>query len=189
MNFFKREKLICSFLFSLVFSGLASENYSLPEALKVLKAIDIIKEEAPKTGGSLKKIEVTESELNSYIAYRIEKEKEEIMKELRLKLFEGNRIEGKISIDLRNYRIFFVLPPQMNLYFEGQLQIEARKVRFKFKKLFLENQAIPVFIFDLILYISSQIDKTETSSIKDWYDLPYGIKDIKTLFRRAFIYY
>jgi len=189
MNFLKIKKLFYCFLFSGAFFGLASQDYSLPEALKVFRAIDQIKAESQKNGGPLRKIEITESELNSYIAYRIEKEKEEIMKEFHLKLFEGNWVEGKISIDLRNYRIFLFLPPQMNLYFEGHLQIKARKVNFKFKKLFLENQPIPVFFFDLILYISAQIDKTETSSIKKWYVLPYGIRDIKTRLHRVVIYY
>lgn len=54
---------------------------------------------------SIRKIVITESELNSYIAYRIETEKEKIMKEFRLKLYKKNRIEGKVLVDLRGQKI------------------------------------------------------------------------------------
>ncbi len=98
-----------AFIFLLLsFSTLSSgiQDYSLPEARKVLKAIDKMESEQSRGDkGSLEKIVITEKELNSYIAYRIEREKEEIMKELRLKLFKRNKIEGKVLIDLRGQKI------------------------------------------------------------------------------------
>ena len=116
-------------------------------------------------------------------------EKEEIMKELHLKLFEENKIEGKMFIDLTGQEIPKVLQPQMTFYFAGKLQVEKAKVKLDIKKLFLEEQSIPVLVLDLIIYISSKIDGSEASSINDWYELPYGIKDLKTRPGKAIIFY
>jgi len=177
--------LIATFIF---LYGLS--DYSLREALKVLRLIDKIqKEQLEKREDELRNVTVTEKELNSYFAYRIETEKEEVMKELRLKLFKDNRIEGKIFIDLSGQKIPKFLGPHMNFYLGGRLEVEDGKVRLVLKELFLENQPVQPMILDLIIYIASKISNTEASSMNDWYELPYGIKDIKTQQGKATFYY
>ena len=169
---------------------IAQSNYSLKEAKKVLRAIEKIQvEQLEKGKDELRKIVVTESELNSYIAHRIEIEKEEIMKELRLKLFDGNKIEGKILIDLRGQKLPKLLRPQMNLYFGARVEVKDGNVRIAMKELFLEDQAIQPMILDLIIFISAKLDGVEPSSINDWYELPYGIKNIETHRGKATFYY
>lgn len=168
----------------------AIQNYSLPEALKVLKAIERIeREQSIGNKHSLREIIITESELNSYIAYRIEIEKEEIMRELHLKLFKGNKIEGKILIDLKGQELSKFLRPQMSLYFGGKLEVKNGVARVNIKELFLEEQRIEPMILELIISIAAKIENTEPWSINDWYVLPYGIKDIKTHRRKAIFYY
>ena len=174
--------------FSILSSGL--QDYSLPEARKVLKAIDKMEREQSRgEKGSLKKIVITEKELNSYIAYRIETEKEEIMKELRLKLFKRNKIEGKVLIDLRGQKIPEFIRPQMTLFFGGKLEVKKGKARLNIKDLFLEDQRVKPTILDVILKIASKIKDMEASSMNDWHELPYGIKDIKTNRHKATFYY
>lgn len=189
-NYFsKNTPVVLAALFLLFFSS-ETRNYSRQEALKVIDALNRIQvAQLREYKGPLRKIVITESELNSYIAYRIETEKEEIMKELHLKLFEENKVEGKMFIDLTGQEIPKVLQPQMTFYFAGKLQVEKAKVRLGINKLFLEEQSIPVLVLDLILYISSKIEGSEASSINDWYELPYGIKDIKTEPGKAIIFY
>ncbi len=100
MNFktlFTRKTAFIFLLLSFSISSSGIQDYSLPEARKVLDAIEKMeREQSREDKDSLKKIVITEKELNSYIAYRIETEKEKIMKELRLKLFKRNKIEGKV---------------------------------------------------------------------------------------------
>ncbi len=193
MNFRKLFNRKITFVFLLLsFSILSSgiQDYSLPEALKVLKAIDKMESEQSRGDKDpLKKIVITEEELNSYIAYRIETEKEEIMKELRLKLFKKNKIEGKVLIDLKGQKIPEFIRPQMTLFFGGKLEVEKGKARLNIKDLFLEDQRVKPTILDLILNIASKIKNTEVSSMNDWYELPYGIKDIKTNRHAATFYY
>ena len=189
MCFARKITFIFLFLtFSIFSSGI--QDYSLPEALKVLNAIEKIQSEQPRRDkGSLKEIVITESELNSYIAYRIETEKEEIMKELRLKLFKRNKIEGKILIDLKGQKIPKFLRPKMTFYFGGKLEVENGRARLDIKDLFLEDQRVEPAIIDFIIRIAAKIENKETSSINDWHELPYLIKDIKTHRHRAIFYY
>ncbi len=174
--------------FSILSSGL--QDYSLPEARKVLDALEKMESEQSRGDeDSLKKIVITEKELNSYIAHRIEIEKEEIMKELRLKLFKKNKIEGKVLIDLRGQKIPEFIRPQMTLFFGGKIEVKKGRARLEIKDLFLEDQRVKPAILDVILNITSKINKTEASSMSDWHELPYGIKDIKTKRRKATFYY
>ena len=166
-----------------------NQSYSQEEALKVLRAIDLVTLDAAQPGGPLRSIVITESELNSYIAYRIESEKEEIMQELRLKLFNKNKIEGKIHIDLRGQRVPQFIRPEFNIYFAARLLISEGSVKIDIQQLFLEDEPIQPHLLDLIIAVSARLNNEKATSIGDWYELPYGIKDIKTQAGKAAFYY
>ena len=139
MIFLRKTAFIFLLLtFSILSSGV--QDYSLPDALKVLKAIEKLESEQSRGDkDSLKSIVITEKELNSYIAYRIETEKEEIMKELRLKLFKKNKIEGKVLIDLTGQELPSFIRPQMTLFFGGKLEVKNGRARLDIKDLFHEK--------------------------------------------------
>lgn len=178
----------CLLFYVLVSYG--STEYSLKEALKVLNIIEKVQSEQNSLSkGKLRKVAVTESELNSYIAFRIETEKEEIMKQLNLHILVNNRIEGNILIDLRGQNIPGFLRPQMNIYFGGRVEVKDEKVRINIKKLFIEDVPIQPEILDVIIMIASKIENSEPTSLYDWYDLPFGLKDIKTQNGKAIFYY
>jgi len=166
---------------------MAQLKYSPKEAEKVLELIRAIQIEPSQTQS--RKVAVTESELNSYIAYRIEREKEEVMKELQLKLLNENIIEGKVFIDLKGQELPKFLRPEMTFYFGGELEVKEGNVRLKLKSLFLDDQPIKPDVLDLVSFIAAKITKTEAGGIEDWYELPYGIKNIKTFKGRAEFYY
>jgi hypothetical protein len=164
--------------------------YSLQEVERVFRLIGQIQnEQSEPNQGRLRQVSVTESELNSYIAYRIEVERSEIMKELRLKLFKKNKIEGKIYIDLRGQELPDLLRPEMNLYFSGILETKENNVRLDLKSLYLEDQAIQPIVLDAVIYFGSKIQGMEPFSMSDWFELPYGIKDVETEKGRAVFYY
>jgi hypothetical protein len=166
------------------------KNYSLKEVEKVLGLIaELQQEQLEPHQAKLRDVAVTENELNSYIAYRIEVEKSDIMKELRLKLFHKNKIEGKIYIDLRGQELSGLLRPEMNLYFGGVLETQEGMVRLDLESLYLEDQPIQPKILDMVIYFGSKIQGTEPFSLNDWFELPYGIKDVKTEKGRAVFYY
>ena len=151
------------------------------EALKVLSFLAKIQTGSPERDNvSVRERDFTESELNSYIAYRIETERSDIMKVLRLKLFEKNRIQGEIFIDLTGQKIPAFLKPKMILYFEGVLTARDGRARLDFQKLFLDSQQVPPLLLDGIIYVASKLGKSDAGSINDWYELPSGIRELRT---------
>jgi hypothetical protein len=170
------------FVFFILFSfSFGQSDYSVMEALKVMDLIEKIQiEQLEKDPSELRRIVVTEREFNAYIAYRIDVEQEEILKELRFKIYDENKIEGKVVVDLKGQKLPQLLRPEMTFFMGGTLEVNEGKARLDLKDLFLENQRIQPMVLDLVIYIGSKVQKTEPWSIKDWFDLPFGIKNIET---------
>ncbi|MBD3415366.1 MAG: hypothetical protein GF421_13175 [Candidatus Aminicenantes bacterium] len=157
----------------------AQSPYSLEEALKVLKLIE--KVNAVKDNdysGPLRQVKVTESELNSYLAFRLEHE-EDVMKELKLKLFEENRIEAKVVLRFQGKGLPSLLMSRMIFYFDGVIRVKDGMVRLRIRELYLNQEPVDPLLLDTVIYLSSQFLGTENNSLKDWYELPYGIKDVR----------
>jgi hypothetical protein len=166
------------------------QEYSLREAQKVLDIIDRIeREQLVKRADDIRSVDVTESEFNAYVAHRIRVEQEEVLKELRFKILADNRIEIRALVDLKGQDLPKYLRPEMVFYLGGTLEIQKGGVRMKLKDLFLGDQRIQPMVLDLVIFIASKIQNTEPAGIEDWYELPYGIKDIKTREGRATFYY
>lgn len=194
-NFFF-EVLLC--IFGLVLmncqqpqkSEYSQFKYSIDEARRVFQIIEQLEQSILNNNQrNLDSVIVTESELNSYFAYRIEAENEEIMTQLHLKILKNNKIEGKIHIDLRGQNIPEFLRPEMNIYFSGKVEVEDGKGRILMKKLFLEDQPIQPQVLDAIIFIASKLQNYEPTSLYDWYELPFGIKDIVTKKKQAVFFY
>jgi hypothetical protein len=168
----------------------ATSPYSLEEAQKVLRTIIEVDSTAQQPwSGPPRSVTITESELNSYIAYRIETEKEEIMKELQLKLLGDNMIEGKIHIDLRGQKIPSFIKPEMDVFFAADLITNNGQAKVDMKEIFLGDEPIKPMILDMVMAISARLRNEQATSLSDWYELPYGIKDIKTEKGKATFYY
>lgn len=171
-------------------SKYSTSQYSIEEARKVFQIIGQLEKEKLKDNQrEWSSVVVQESELNSYFAYRIEAEKEDIMKQLHLKIKRNNKIDGKIHIDLRGQKIPDFLRPTMDIYFAGKVEVKNGKGRILMKKLFLEDQPIQPQILDAIIFIASKLQNADPTSLYDWYELPFGIKDINTKRQQAIFFY
>jgi len=149
------------------------------EAQRVLRLIDRIEQSPAAPGAALRAAVVSESELNSYIAYRIEAEKEQVLKHLQLKLLDGNKFEGRMLVDLSGRDFSAAFRPRMNFFFSGRLRVEEKKAKVDIDNLFLEKQRVQPLLLDLLMYFSAKLDNAEATSLGDWYELPFGIKNLK----------
>jgi hypothetical protein len=174
-------------------SGLQSAQMSETvrrEGEKVIRALNRIEAESLKrTSESPRRLEFTESEFNSYIAYRIAEEREEVMRSLQLRLFADNRIEGQVFIDLSGQRLPGGLKPKMRLNFEAVVRTENGRIKVDLQKLFLEGQVVPIPLFDAIIAFAAAIGKSDPGSFNDWYELPYGLKSLRTEPGRVLVTY
>jgi len=160
------------------------------EGERIVRTLARIEEESfRRKSGSPRRQEFTEGEFNSYIAYRIAAEREEVMKDLKLRLFAGNRIEGQVLIDLGGQNLPAGLKPRMHLNFEALFRTENGRIKVDLQKLFLEGQAVPIPLFDAIIAFAARIGKSDPGSFNSWYELPYGLMNMRTEPGRLFIYY
>lgn len=151
------------------------------DALKVLQIIETIRTESGTTPPiRSRSVAISERELNAYIAYRIETEKQDILKDLRLKLFPGNKIEGLAVIDLRDRKLPAFIKPMMNITFAGVVESQPGKARIRFESLYLEQQRIQTALLDMVVATVAELDGTEPVRLDDWYELPYGIVGLET---------
>jgi hypothetical protein len=195
MNHFFRHlyalMAVCCFILNLMVPqiSLAQSDYSLDEVLRVLELIEKVQSEAENEySGPLREVKVSESELNSYLAFRIEQE-EDVMKELKLKLFDKNRIEGKVLLQFKGQNLPLLLNPKMVFYFNGILKVKQGAARLVIQELFLNKEPVDSVLLDTVIYLASKFKGTENTTLNDWYELPYGIKDVRTESGKAIFYY
>jgi hypothetical protein len=157
------------------------------EAPRLTSALDRIGKAAPAP--SLRPVAFSESELNAYIAARLEDSREDVLRELRLRLFPDNRVEGWLELDFSRHKTPAWMKKRMNMYFAGSLEVRDSKVRFGFEKLFLEKEPMPLMMLDMIIFVASQLGKTDAQGIRSWLDLPAGVRDVSTETGRFTLWY
>ena len=149
------------------------------KGMRVKALIDMIKEETERSAAPLGRREtVSEDELNAYIACRLFDDREPVMKELRLKLLEGNRFEGMTVLDLEGADLPAPLRGRLDVYFAGRLETEAGAVRLDIGTFFINGQKVRPEILDVVISVGSRLSGTEPFSLRDWYILPYGLRDL-----------
>ncbi len=149
------------------------------EARRIREALDRI-EKAARPAGPLRQAEFSDNDLNVYIRHRLNQSREDVLRDARIRLYEGNRIEGWMELDFSAYKIPAFIKKRMNLYFMGSLFVRDGSIRFEFKDIFVEKERVPLMMLDMIVFIASQLGKTDATSVSQWHRLPPGIRDIRT---------
>jgi hypothetical protein len=196
----KRARVLCpSFLAALaVFAGAAAGVAAEvpPEvrakAAGIFAALDKIEAEQvrptpARTGRSVlaaapgsRSLTFTEAELNAYAACRLDAEGEPYVKAAELKLLAGDKIEGRITIDLGKPQASGLLPQKQDLLFAAHIETRAGKIRINMDSLFLGTQAIAPAFVDIVIGVVSRLQGVEPTSLRDWYDLPPGVERLET---------
>ena len=128
---------------------------------------------APKPGS--RSLVFSEAELNAYAACRAEAEGGPFIKAVELKLLAGNRIEGRVAIDLGKPQASGLMAQKQDLLFAARVETENGRIRIDMDKLYLGTQAIAPALIDGIIGVVSRLQGVEPTSLKDWYDLPPGV--------------
>ena len=94
---------------------------------------------------------------------------------MEFKLLAGNRIEGRVAIDLGKPQASGLMAQKQDLLFAARVETENGKIRIDMDKLYLGTQAIAPAFVDVIIGVVSRLQGVEPTSLKDWYDLPPGV--------------
>ncbi|MFQ6082926.1 MAG: hypothetical protein ACE5WD_06165 [Candidatus Aminicenantia bacterium] len=182
-KYIKSNKLVLILSVFLLFSiSFGQKDYYQEEVFKVKKILKKIKQNENEK--FKKKAALTEKEVNSYLDYRLKEERTKVLEEIKLKFLKDNLIEGKAVINLKEGENNF-----LKIYFNGFVIVKEKRAKFDLKKLFIEDQPVPGPVLEFIIAYLSRKEGYEPLSIFSWYDLPYGIENIKTQPGKLIIYY
>lgn len=121
-----------------------------------------------------------EDELNAYAACRLADEGEPYVKGAQLKLLAGDKVEGRISIDLGQKQASGLVPQKQDLLFAARIETKEGKIRINMDTLYLGTQAISPAFVDMVIGILSRLQGYEPTTLKDWYKLPTGVQRLET---------
>lgn len=160
------------------------------KAVRVETLIDKVRGETERVTAPLGRTEaVAEDDLNAYIACRLFDDQEPVMKELRLKLLSGNRFEGMTVLDFTGVDLPGLLRGRLDVYFAGRLETQGGAVRLDIGTFFINGQKVRPEILDAVISIGSRLSGTEAFSLRDWYILPYGLRDMAVEEGRLLAFY
>jgi hypothetical protein len=134
---------------------------------------------APPAAGT-RRLTFGEDELNAYAACRLEDEGEPYVKGAQLKLLAGDKIEGRITIDLGQAQTTGLVPQKQDLLFAARIETQDGKIRINMDTLYLGTQAISPAFVDIVIGIVSRLQGYEPTTLKDWYKLPAGVQRLET---------
>ena len=162
----------------------------IKDAARIQAELDRIREiHADGIARPMRSVAFTERELNSWLAVLLEADRDDVLRELALKLFDDNRVEGRAFVDLSGASLPLGFKPRLNIFFAGQVIVRDAAAKIDLDKLFLEGQAIPVVLLDAIIAAAAAWGKSDAGSIKDWVALPPGLKDLRGRKGGLILYY
>jgi hypothetical protein len=179
---------------SIVLVGLAvvltgGIDQSTKDALNVRHILRTIESQPPRPAGSDLTAEVTETELNAYIDYRLAKEKNPVCDGLTVTLLDHNHVQGKLSFDAQRLNLDTLLGERLDFAFRGIFLTRDGAARLDLISLHLNGHPVNPQVLDFVIHTATLMYRTESSGIGDWYELPKGIKRIMVNKAVAVLYY
>lgn len=133
---------------------------------------------APRPAPGSRSLTFSEAEFNAYAACRLENEP--YVKSAVLKLLGGDKVEGRIGIDLGKPQASGLVPQKQDLLFAAHFETRDGRIRIDMDSLYLGTQAISPAFVDLVIGIVSSLEGVKSTTLNDWYDLPRGVQRLET---------
>ncbi len=164
-------------------------SQSTKDALKVRHILRTIATQPARDDTQERLAEITERELNAYIAYRLSQDKASLCSRLTVDLLDYNRISGRIRFDARRLQVDTLLGENLDFDFKGIVVTRNGTARLDLIALELNGQPVKPQVLDFVIHTAALVYRTESSGISDWYELPKGIKRIGIEPDKAILYY
>ncbi len=152
------------------------------KAAPVFAALERIEKAPPEPAAApgARRLTFTEAEFNAWIACRLADENEAYVKSAEFKLLAGDKVEGRVAIDLGRSQASGVLPQKQDLLFAARFETKDGMIRIIMDSLYLGTQSISPAFVDMVIGVVSRLQGVEPTSLKDWYDLPQGVRRLET---------
>jgi hypothetical protein len=164
-------------------------NQKTLNALKVKHMLETIKKHPDRSDGRKSTAEVTETELNDYIVYRLAQEKNSTIDHLDVHLLENNQVQGKIILDARQLNLDLFFSQKMDFDFKGIIHTRRGAGRLDLSKLQLNGRPVQPATLDMVLGAIALSNGTAPTRIDDWYALPEGMDRVVVKKGQATVFY
>ncbi len=181
----------CGWIFLLISAAALIGNIDehTKDALKVGHILRTIERQTSRSEDATRSAEVTEKELNAYIAYRLKQEEKPMISSLRVNLLDNNHVHGNVGFDAKVLTLDTLLGKKLDFGFEGIFHTREGSARLDLVSLTLNGQNVEPQVLDLVLHTAALMYKENWGTTKDWYELPKGIKRIVVDREKATLYY
>ena len=179
--------LIALFCFAVILVGAIDQMTK--DVLKVRHILRTIAEAPPRSDTQELSAEVTERELNAYIAYRLAQEKGPVCDSLTVNLLDHDLVRGKIRFDAQRLNLDTLIGEELIFDFKGIILTRDGAARIELIALQLNGQPVNPQVLDFVIHTAALVYRSESSGIGDWYELPKGINRITLKKAKAVIYY
>ena len=123
-------------------------NQTTKDALTVRHILRTIAEKPPRSNTQELSAEVTEKELNAYIAYRLAQEKAPFCDSLTVKLLDHNHVRGKIRFDAQRLNLDTLLGEDLDFDFKGVFLTRDGAARIDLVSLKFNGQPVSSEVLD-----------------------------------------
>ena len=158
-------------------------------ALKVQHILRTIERQHDRSDDEHLSAEVTEAELNDYIASRLAKENRTTLYSITVTLQDQNQIGGKLRFDARRLNLDVLLGDHLDFDFNGTVYTRSGAARLDLTALTMNGQAVNPQVLDFVLHTAALVYGEEPGGIGEWYLLPKGIKDLSTANAKVILHY
>ena len=159
------------------------------DALKVKHILRTIERTPPRSDSQALSAELTEQEVNAYIAHRLAQEKNPLFNSLSITLLENNHVRGRLTFDAQRLNLDSLIGENLDFDFKGILNTRDGAARLDLISLHLGGQPVKPQVLDFVLGTAALVYGTDSGGIGDWYELPKGIKRISVDKARAVLFY
>ena len=159
------------------------------DALKVKVILATIEKHASQPDTKEQTAEITEKELNAYIAYRLAREKGSPVNKLKVDLLDNDTIQGKARLDGRQLNIDALFGAVLDFDFKGLVQTRNGAARLDLTALQFNGRSVQPGMLDVVLGAAALYSGEEIGRIGDWYAMPKGIKRVRVMKGRAVLHY
>lgn len=173
--------------FSLILLG--GIDQATKDALKVGHLLKTIERQPPRSDSQELNAEVSEKELNAYIAYRLAQEKNSLIDRLTVDLLDGNHVGGRLRFDAQRLNVGEIMGAELDFDFKGIFHTRNGAARLDLISLQLNGQPVKPQVLDFLMGTAALVYGMDSGSINDWYELPKGIKRIRINKAVAVLYY
>lgn len=133
--------------------------------------------------------DVSQAELNDYIAFRLARESNTAIRRLNVKLMEKNNVSGTTRLDAASIGLGVLFGDVLMIEFKGRVQSRNGLARMDWDSVKLNGRVVDPETLDTVIRAAAMANGTKARSIRDWYEMPKGVKRVALHHQKATLLY